>query len=171
MPSPPLPLPLPPDFTDLGALGHELNNALAPIILSVELLRRRVADPDTQRQLDLVAGHAWRGAALAPPAFWPWADAEPDCICGEKRKSSTENRRPVFGVANPVKMPPSDRFQTSFLIDVVRRHTALVQGDAGSGCCPSRWRCPRRGERTPPAAGNHARGFICRPSSPCSRPG
>ena len=53
------------NFPDLGTLGHELNNALAPIILSVELLRRRIADPDTQRQLDLMAGHAWRGAALA----------------------------------------------------------------------------------------------------------
>ena len=69
--NPPLSSPVP-RFPDLGALGHELNNALAPIILSVELLRRRAADPDTQAQLDLMAGHAWRGAALARRLLtWP----------------------------------------------------------------------------------------------------
>jgi signal transduction histidine kinase len=55
----------PAGFPDIGDIVHELNNALAPIILSVELLRRRTTDPDAQRQLDLMAGHAWRGAAVA----------------------------------------------------------------------------------------------------------
>ena len=49
---------------DFGEVVHELNNALAPILMSVEVLRRRVADPDAQRHLDLVAGNAWRGAAV-----------------------------------------------------------------------------------------------------------
>jgi signal transduction histidine kinase len=53
-----------PHRCDLGDFVHDLNNALAPIIMSVELLRRKVADPDAQRQLDLLAGHAWRGAAI-----------------------------------------------------------------------------------------------------------
>lgn len=48
---------------DLGDVVHEINNALAPILLSVEILRRRVSDPDALRHLDLVAGNAWRGAS------------------------------------------------------------------------------------------------------------
>ena len=50
---------------DLGQALHELDNAFAPILLSVELLRRRSPDPDIQRQLDLMAGHAWRGVEIA----------------------------------------------------------------------------------------------------------
>lgn len=48
---------------ELGDIIHELNNTLAPILMNVEMLRRRIADPDARRQLDLVAGNAWRGAA------------------------------------------------------------------------------------------------------------
>jgi len=47
-----------------GELIHEMSHALAPILMSVEVLRRRTDDPDVQRQLDLMAGHAWRGAAI-----------------------------------------------------------------------------------------------------------
>jgi hypothetical protein len=48
---------------ELGDIIHELNNTLAPILMNVEMLRRRISDPDARRQLDLVAGNAWRGAA------------------------------------------------------------------------------------------------------------
>ncbi len=47
-----------------GELIHEMSHALAPILMSVEILRRKTDDPDVQRQLDLMAGHAWRGAAI-----------------------------------------------------------------------------------------------------------
>jgi len=50
---------------DSGEVAHELNNALAPVLLAVDLLRPRVADPAAQRHLERVAGNAWRGAALA----------------------------------------------------------------------------------------------------------
>ena len=58
---PSLPRPAGPD---LGELAHELNNSLAPILMSVEALRRRIADPAARTHLDLLAGRAWRGAAL-----------------------------------------------------------------------------------------------------------
>jgi signal transduction histidine kinase len=61
---------------DVGEIVHELNNALAPIILSVELLRRKIADPDAQRQLDLMAGYAWRGAAVARRIL-AWSEGRP----------------------------------------------------------------------------------------------
>ncbi len=47
-----------------GEMIHEISHALAPILMSVEILRRKIDDPDVQRQLDLMAGHAWRGAAI-----------------------------------------------------------------------------------------------------------
>jgi signal transduction histidine kinase len=72
-------------FTGVGAIVHELNNALAPIILSVELLRRRTADPDAQRQLDLLAGHAWRGAAVARRIL-AWSEGRTDAQGYLKKK-------------------------------------------------------------------------------------
>jgi signal transduction histidine kinase len=54
---------LPPGY-DAGEMIHEISHALAPILMSVEILRRKIADPDVQRHLDLMAGHAWRGAAI-----------------------------------------------------------------------------------------------------------
>ena len=70
---------------DVGDIIHELNNALAPIILSVELLRRRTADPDAQRQLDLMAGHAWRGAAVARRIL-AWSEGRAAAPARPKRK-------------------------------------------------------------------------------------
>jgi len=49
---------------DAGEMIHEISHALAPILMSVEVLRRKISDPDVQRHLDLMAGHAWRGAAI-----------------------------------------------------------------------------------------------------------
>ena len=47
-----------------GEMIHEISHALAPILMSVEVLRRKIDDPEVQRHLDLMAGHAWRGAAI-----------------------------------------------------------------------------------------------------------
>jgi hypothetical protein len=53
-----------PTGCDAGEMIHEISHALAPILMSVEVLRRKISDPDVQRHLDLMAGHAWRGAAI-----------------------------------------------------------------------------------------------------------
>jgi hypothetical protein len=76
---------------DVGDIVHELNNALAPIILSVELLRRRIADPDTLRQLDLMAGHAWRGAAVARRIL-AWSEGRSDLRPSPKRRSGSRRK-------------------------------------------------------------------------------
>jgi hypothetical protein len=49
---------------DAGEMIHEISHALAPILMTVEILRRKIDDPEVQRHLDLMAGHAWRGAAI-----------------------------------------------------------------------------------------------------------
>ena len=74
-------------LADFGDIVHELNNALAPIILSVELLRRRTADPDAQRQLDLMAGHAWRGAAVVRRIL-AWSEGRAEGRLRPKRKTA-----------------------------------------------------------------------------------
>lgn len=77
---------------DVGVVVHELNNALAPIIMSVELLRRKVADPDAQRQLDLVAGHAWRGAAVARRML-AWSESRAGVRARIRPKKGAKPRR------------------------------------------------------------------------------
>ena len=49
----------------IRAVVHDLNNSLVPILMSVQLLRRKTADPDLQRWLDVMAGHAWKGTEIA----------------------------------------------------------------------------------------------------------
>jgi len=77
-----------PDACDIV---HELNNALAPIILSVELLRRKIADPDALRQLDLMAGHAWRGAAVARRIL-AWSEGRSDRPLSPKKRSGLRRK-------------------------------------------------------------------------------
>ncbi|MCC5950806.1 MAG: PAS domain S-box protein [Acidimicrobiia bacterium] len=47
-----------------GGLAHDLNNLLAPVLMSTELLRSEEDDPDKQAVLDLIAQSAGRGADL-----------------------------------------------------------------------------------------------------------
>jgi PAS domain S-box-containing protein len=47
-----------------GGIAHDLNNILSPIIMSVEMMRMRDADPEAQRWLSLIAENAERGADL-----------------------------------------------------------------------------------------------------------
>jgi two-component system cell cycle sensor histidine kinase/response regulator CckA len=47
-----------------GGIAHDLNNILSPIIMSVEMLRLKDSDPETQRWLSLIAENAERGADL-----------------------------------------------------------------------------------------------------------
>lgn len=47
-----------------GGVAHDLNNALAPIIMAAELLRERVSDPADRRFVDSIETSAQHGAAL-----------------------------------------------------------------------------------------------------------
>ncbi len=47
-----------------GGIAHDLNNVLAPILMSVELLRMNVVDPNTLKTLDILATSAQRGADM-----------------------------------------------------------------------------------------------------------
>lgn len=47
-----------------GGIAHDLNNILSPIIMSVEMLRMKDGDADTQRWLSLIGENAERGADL-----------------------------------------------------------------------------------------------------------
>ena len=47
-----------------GGIAHDLNNALAPILMSVGLLRSKFTDPESQSILDLLGASAQRGADM-----------------------------------------------------------------------------------------------------------
>ena len=47
-----------------GGIAHDLNNVLAPIIMSIDLLKLTVSDPDNREVLDTIADSARRGAAM-----------------------------------------------------------------------------------------------------------
>jgi PAS domain S-box-containing protein len=47
-----------------GGIAHDLNNVLAPILMSIEVLQRKVADPHGQRMLGILETSARRGADL-----------------------------------------------------------------------------------------------------------
>lgn len=47
-----------------GGIAHDLNNILAPIIMSVEMLRMKAIDPESHRWLSLIGENAERGADL-----------------------------------------------------------------------------------------------------------
>jgi PAS domain S-box-containing protein len=47
-----------------GGIAHDLNNVLSPILMSVDLLRRRTTDPESVRRLEVIDQAATRGAAM-----------------------------------------------------------------------------------------------------------
>ena len=47
-----------------GGIAHDLNNVLAPILMSIELLRIKFADPDADKLLDAMESSAQRGAQM-----------------------------------------------------------------------------------------------------------
>jgi PAS domain S-box-containing protein len=47
-----------------GGIAHDLNNVLAPILLSVELLRLRFKEPADRRTLEVIESSARRGAGI-----------------------------------------------------------------------------------------------------------
>jgi PAS domain S-box-containing protein len=47
-----------------GGIAHDLNNVLAPILMSIEVLGRKVSDPHGQRMLGILETSARRGADL-----------------------------------------------------------------------------------------------------------
>ena len=47
-----------------GGIAHDLNNILAPILMSVEMLQMKTADPETNRWLSMIRENADRGSEL-----------------------------------------------------------------------------------------------------------
>ena len=47
-----------------GGMAHDLNNVLAPIVMSIDLLKLTISDPRNQEVLSIIAGSARRGADL-----------------------------------------------------------------------------------------------------------
>lgn len=47
-----------------GGMAHDLNNALAPILMGTQLLRRRATDPETRELLSLMETNTHRGADM-----------------------------------------------------------------------------------------------------------
>lgn len=47
-----------------GGIAHDLNNVLAPILISAELLRERCTDPDIRRTLEVIETSARRGSGV-----------------------------------------------------------------------------------------------------------
>jgi len=47
-----------------GGIAHDLNNALAPIMMSLQLLRMKFTDAESVSLLDMIAGSAQRGADM-----------------------------------------------------------------------------------------------------------
>ena len=47
-----------------GGIAHDLNNVLSPVIMSVDLLKHRLADPADREILDIVGASARRGADM-----------------------------------------------------------------------------------------------------------
>jgi signal transduction histidine kinase/ActR/RegA family two-component response regulator len=47
-----------------GGIAHDLNNVLSPILMSVELLRRRTDDAESRRRLEVIEQAASRGAGM-----------------------------------------------------------------------------------------------------------
>ncbi|MBI4810657.1 MAG: PAS domain S-box protein, partial [Ignavibacteriales bacterium] len=47
-----------------GGIAHDLNNVLAPIMLAIEILRKKHTDPDSERMLDTMGTSAKRGSDI-----------------------------------------------------------------------------------------------------------
>ena len=47
-----------------GGMAHDLNNALSPILMGIQLIRRQLHDPDTQQMLTVMEANTHRGADM-----------------------------------------------------------------------------------------------------------
>jgi PAS domain S-box-containing protein len=47
-----------------GGMAHDLNNALSPILMGIQLIRRDVRDPETQQMLNVMEANTHRGADM-----------------------------------------------------------------------------------------------------------
>lgn len=47
-----------------GGMAHDLNSALAPVLMGIQLLRRDASDPETRRMLSVMEENTYRGADM-----------------------------------------------------------------------------------------------------------
>ncbi len=53
-----------------GGMAHDLNNALAPILMGIQLLRKHQRDAPTQRMLGIMEASTHRGADMVRQVLW-----------------------------------------------------------------------------------------------------
>jgi PAS domain S-box-containing protein len=63
-----------------GGIAHDLNNILAPIMMSIEVLRLKATDPQSKHILDTIAGNSMRGADIVRQLLSFARGLEGDCI-------------------------------------------------------------------------------------------
>ncbi len=66
-----------------GGIAHDLNNALAPVLMGIQLLQRRATAEDDQRMLQLMETNTLRGAGMVKQVLL-------------FSRGQTEDRQPVF---------------------------------------------------------------------------
>ena len=72
-----------------GGIAHDLNNVLAPIMMSVEMLKMKFKDPSSERLLNMLESSAQRGAGMVKQVltFARGVDGERvQCGHGERRQ-------------------------------------------------------------------------------------
>jgi PAS domain S-box-containing protein len=47
-----------------GGMAHDLNNALSPILLGIQLIRRELSDPEARQMLSVMEANTYRGADM-----------------------------------------------------------------------------------------------------------
>ena len=75
-----------------GGIAHDLNNVLAPILMAIEVLGRKVTDPHGQRMLSILDTSARRGADLVKQVLTFARGASVPRGCSTRRTSSARWR-------------------------------------------------------------------------------
>ncbi|HZY10313.1 MAG TPA: ATP-binding protein, partial [Bacteroidota bacterium] len=102
-----------------GGIAHDLNNILAPILLSVEILRNKVVDGSALKMLDVLESSAKRGAGIIKQILTFARGTQ-----GEKT-----SLQPKYLVSEIEKMI-SDTFPRSIQITTKSvKHPWIIQGD------------------------------------------
>ncbi len=62
-----------------GGIAHDLNNVLTPLLISVQLLKEKIADAEGQQMLDSLETNVKRGArpGQAGAGLWPRSQGRP----------------------------------------------------------------------------------------------
>lgn len=103
-----------------GGIAHDLNNVLGPILLSIDVMRRRVKDPGLERMIDTVELSAKRGADLVRQVLSFARGTEGERV-------SVQVRHLIHEVESIIK----ETFPKSIMLELrIRKDIPTVLGDA-----------------------------------------